>query len=522
MESLGLRPWDDADGPALVEATSQLCERTLQVVSALGPDRSGALPRLWLVTRNAQPADAQPRSLDVSQAPLWGLGRSIALERPELRCTQIDLDGSSAADDVSSLLQEIIADDPETQVAYRGGVRRVARLVPSAPSAGGPLVRQEATYLVTGGMTGLGLRAARWLAARGARHLVLMGRRAASADTLAAVAEMESAGTRVVVARGDVSSEEDTRRILTEIARSQWPLRGVIHSAGTTDDAVLANLDRERLRRVLAPKVAGSWNLHRLSSSESLDFFVLFSSMAAVLGSGGQGNYAAANAFLDALAHHRSALGLPALSINWGAWAQVGIAADRQLSERLSVQGIRAMLPDEGLAALEQAMALPAAQVAIASIHWRHAANQRPQLRRFLELIAGDSDPGEPPDGARAEASAETGFLELLGRTPPSQRQRLLEERVREEVVRIMRLETSHRIETERPLQELGLDSLMALEVRNALGRVVGRTLPPTLLFEHPTIDRLVGYLAEEVLAVDLATRVAAAETPARPRRWMA
>ena len=187
--------------------------------------------------------------------------------------------------------------------------------------------RADATYLITGGHGGLGLAVARWLVEKGARHLVLLSRSGASSAGEEVAADLAAKGATVTTIQADVSNESDLARALSEIRNTMPPLRGVIHAAGVLDDHLLLNLDAESFRRVLAPKVLGAWNLHTLTADLPLDFFVVFSSVASVLGSPGQANYAAANAFLDGLAHDRRSQGLPCLSINWGPWAEVGMAA---------------------------------------------------------------------------------------------------------------------------------------------------------------------------------------------------
>ena len=192
------------------------------------------------------------------------------------------------------------------------------------------MLRSDGTYLITGGLGGLGLLVAQWMVQQGARHLVLLGRGDATSLTREAISALEEAGARVVVARADVAQEEHVAGALVKIHDSIPPLRGIIHAAGVLDDGLLLNQNQERLAAVMAPKVQGAWNLHKLTLSAPLDFFVLFSSLASVLGSPGQGSYAAANSFLDALAHQRRALGLPSLTINWGPWDAVGMVAQRR------------------------------------------------------------------------------------------------------------------------------------------------------------------------------------------------
>ena len=201
----------------------------------------------------------------------------------------------------------------------------------------------EATYLITGGLGGLGRAVATWLVEQGARHLVLMGRSAPSASAQQTLDALRKAGAHVVVARGDVARADDVASVIESIRMSMPPLRGVVHAAGVLDDGIVAHLDQRRLRDVMAPKVDGAWNLHALTRDVDLDFFVLFSSAASVLGSPGQAHYAAANSFLDALAWHRRAEGRSALSINWGPWAEVGLVNRPEQVRHLSRHGIEPM-----------------------------------------------------------------------------------------------------------------------------------------------------------------------------------
>src|SRR5207253_3246325 len=189
------------------------------------------------------------------------------------------------------------------------------------------------SYLITGGLGGLGLSLAGWMVENGARHLALVGRHAATAAEENALMVLREAGANVVVINLDVAQPDQVGQALAEIDQSMPPLRGVVHAAGVLDDGILMHLDRERFESVMSPKLAGAWNLHRLTLDKALDFFILFSSSAALLGAPGQGSYAAANAFLDALAHYRRRLGLKALSINWGNWLEVGLAAKREPSD---------------------------------------------------------------------------------------------------------------------------------------------------------------------------------------------
>jgi acyl transferase domain-containing protein len=491
-----------ADMPlALLDAEARVCGSLLHLVQAMvGAGRRG----LCAVTRGAQRTEPGEAVVSVVPATLWGLGKVVALEHPGLASVCVDLDpaiGSAAAADL--LFDELTHPDGEDQVAVRGGERRVARLARMEPASGtpSPSFAAAGTYLITGGLSGLGLLVARWMVTRGARHLVLLGRRGATEAAGPVLCEIEAAGAEVRSFAGDVADESRVRAILGEIDRSMPPLRGVVHAAGVLDDAVLEHQDWSRFERVLAPKVLGGWILHELTRTRPLDFFVLFSSGASLIGSPGQGNHAAANAFLDALAHHRRGLDLPALSINWGAWAEVGAAADRGLSVWMARRGMNGIAPHEGLDALGHLMSGGAAQVGVLNLDWAVLSSNLALASRFYSEMASPVAatgaqviPGAP--GARVD------LLTRLEQARPAKRRAILCERVRGEAMKVLGLGPGRTLEADRPMQELGLDSLMAVELRNALGAALGRTLPAALLFDYPTLDRVVDYLLTEVLAL--------------------
>ncbi|HUL78059.1 MAG TPA: SDR family NAD(P)-dependent oxidoreductase, partial [Vicinamibacteria bacterium] len=515
-----LRGLDASDEPettaaALAETQRGLCGGVLDLVQTLMRGEGSARPRLWIVTRGTQPAGPSPAPIAPAPSTLWGLGKVVALEHPELHCTRIDLDPEARGGSVDALVEEILAGSPEDQVAIRGGERRVARLARrTPPPVTLPSFRGDGSFLITGGLGGLGLLVARFMVEHGARHVVLMGRRAPSENALAVIRELEGRGARVVVAQADVSSEEGVRGVLTQIAGSLPPLRGVIHAAGVLDDGVLLQQNWSRFAKVMAPKVEGGWNLHRLTEGAPLDFFVLFSSGAALLGSPGQGNHAAANAFLDALAHHRRSRGLPAVSINWGVWSEVGAAAERGVEDRVAGHGMEAFSPRDGLRILGRLIGDAPPQVGVLAIDWPRLSVLLPALPFYADLAR--TTPARATSPARETAApAVDAFCARLAEAPPLRRWTLLEEKVRAEAVKVLGLDAARVVETDRPLQELGLDSLMALELRNALGKAVGEALPATLLFDHPTLERLVAFLGRQVLDLEPPARPPAATGPA-------
>jgi myxalamid-type polyketide synthase MxaE and MxaD len=498
---------------ALRGATS-LLHAVQAMADAPGSERS----RLWVVTRGAQPAAGQTH-ISVSQAPLWGLGRTIAAEQPALWGGLVDLDPDEAAGAAASrLLEVLVAGDGEDQIAFRSGTRYVPRLVPrDAVGPSGPAFRPDASYLVTGGLGALGLQVSKRMVDEGARHLVLVQRselppRAQWADVdersrlarqIAAVEAMEAAGAEVHVVSADVADNRQMTRVLLQVRESLPPLRGIVHAAGILDDGILLQLSDERIEQVMAPKLGGAWNLHRLTLDMPLDFFVSFSSLAGVLGSPGQGNYAAANAGLDALAHYRRGLGLPGLSLDWGPWADVGMAAaDERRGDRVGQHGIGSIAPDRGVALLLGLLGADGGQLAVVPIDvdrlktsWPEAA-ERPILS---ELVAGP----------RSEAAPAVQFETRVGHSPirkelegadPAARRRMLESYVAAEMAKVLQLSPSE-LDMRRPLNTLGIDSLMAVELRNRLESDLPVRVQIVTLLEGASpddlVEKLLGQLPE-------------------------
>ncbi|QSQ15456.1 type I polyketide synthase [Myxococcus landrumensis] len=368
-------------------------------------------------------------------------------------------------------------------------------------------LRADGTYLITGGLGGLGLAVAGWMVEQGARHLVLLGRgtqlKQAQQDAISA---MEAVGARITVAGVDVAQREQLARVFADIAASGSPLRGVVHAAGVLDDGVLAQQSEERFRHVMAPKVLGSWNLHELTRDVPLDFFVLYSSAASFFGAPGQGNYAAANAFMDALALQRRARGLPALSINWGAFSEVGLAAAQDnRGARLAQRGAGSLTPAEGNMLLGRLLDGAATGMGVMPLDLRRWTELSPQARSspwWSELV--------PAGAGTAQGARDEALLEALRKATPEEGRARIEQLVREQMARVLRLDSA-RIDREAPLQSFGLDSLMGLELRNRLEAALGVPLPASLMWKHPTLAALGEHLTGEVMDRTLAEQLAQA-----------
>ncbi|MDJ0620297.1 MAG: SDR family NAD(P)-dependent oxidoreductase [Calothrix sp. MO_192.B10] len=385
---------------------------------------------------------------------------------------------------------------------FMAGAKHIGKVVLSIPemktsSVNQELVRGDSSYLITGGLGALGLKVANWLAEQGAKHLVLTSRRGISSDAAQeTVSQLEKAGVGVRVVCADVSQPEDVARLLEECGTTA-PLRGIIHGAGVLDDGVLLQQSVERFSRVMAPKVAGAWNLHNLTTGLPLDFFVCFSSVASSLGTSGQSNYVAANAFLDSLAHHRQALGLPCLTVNWGAWAQTGMAKDlsKAHQSRLKGWGMDFIIPQQGLQMLGQLLQQQAVQVSVMPVNWSKWLGRFPVVPPFYRNVQ--------PSKSQSIEPKQLEFGKQLEAAPPSQRRGLLVEYLRLQVAKTLGVSSPEQIELGQRLFDLGLDSLMAVELRSRLQSSLGCSLRSTLLFDYPTIEALVDYLAQEVLSLE-------------------
>ncbi|HTU03336.1 MAG TPA: type I polyketide synthase, partial [Candidatus Sulfotelmatobacter sp.] len=521
--SLNTTETDEQSAERLADVVERGCEHARQLIRALAR-REGPGARLWLVTRGTQPVGAMDR-FALGAAPLWGLGRVAALEQPESWGGLVDLDPAAPADEAEALCAQLVAPDEEDQVALRDGGRFVPRLVPveaaGEPAAPAPICRPDGAYLVTGGLGGLGLQVARWLVEQGARHLVLVGRTGLPARTewdtlapdspagqrIAAVRAMEAQGTHVSVAAADVADRTAMTALFDSFGRTRPPLRGVVHAAGVLASALLVDRDPANLPAVLRPKVQGGWLLHQLTQQQPLDFLVLFSSGAAVWGSRGFSQYAAANQFLDTLAHARRAAGLPATSVNWGWWAGGGMET-AEIAAFFRQIGLLPMSAPQALAALARLVRGQVVQQAVAAIDWPlfkpiYEAKRRRPLFDEIQL----APPSQTPASEAAPSVA--SFVDRLTALPPPERRKRVRRRVAEEVARVLGFDSPDEVDPQQGFFKLGMDSILTVRLRNRVQSAFGRPLPSTIAFEYPTVQALSEYLLSLMLPAEPAVRAA-------------
>jgi acyl carrier protein len=297
--------------------------------------------------------------------------------------------------------------------------------------------------------------------------------------------------------QADVTDEAALTAVFAQIRRSLPPLRAIFHAAGVLDDGILRRQTAERFTNVLAPKVRGAWLLHRLTLSDPLDHFVLFSSIAAVFGSPGQGNHAAANAFLDGLAHYRRRQGLPALSINWGAWSEVGAAVGKQSAERIAAAGMTPITSRWGVAALGKLLQTTAVQTAIVAVDWPRWFQNYPAGRKMslLAHLATTAKP-DPAETQAEEPDSIVARLKVVAR--PQERREHLENFLRRQAAHVLR-QSPGKIDAHTPFGSLGFDSLMGLEFKNNLEQQLGLTLPVSLVWNYPTVAETAVYIAQQL-----------------------
>jgi acyl carrier protein len=328
----------------------------------------------------------------------------------------------------------------------------------------------------------------------GARHLVLIGRSGASSSAAqAGVQSLKAKGADVIVHCADVTALVQMQKVFNTVRESMPPLRGVVHAAMVLDDALIEDQSEELIWKVLAPKALGAWNLHTLTVNTPLDFFVLFSSFASLIGNPGQANYAAGNAFLDSLAYYRRLRGLPALTINWGPVADVGyVARSTEISRRFEQIGVKSIPVQQLLVILGELLTGEAVQVGLVQIDWERALRLLGSRvsRRFADLV--------DREGKEEEPAVETAAVRAVLEADPAQRQLLIEFFIREHLAKVLGT-SADRLESDQPLQRLGLDSLMALEMGSRIQMTLGVDLPPVDFLERASIAGLAAFVAEQL-----------------------
>ena len=433
------------------------CEGLLNVIQAIVG--AGLILRIWILTNSAQSVTGHEINFNPIQSQLLGFGKVIALEHPEFHCVRIDFDRSMT---VAQLSEELDSNGKEDEVAIRENTRYVPRLISAQPGSEKTLtISPEGSYLITGGLGGLGLACTEWLLEKGARTIFLTARSAPKEALQARLNKYREKGATITIIQGDVSEQSDVSKLFESIHQNCPVLKGLIHAAGVADHDFITKQSWDRFSRVLAPKVKGTQNLAEALKAHKieLDFFVLFSSVSGVLGSAATSSYAAANYYLNEFAKYARKKGLPAISIAWGPWSDIGMAAgEEQRQLRLGYQLISAK---EGVSAMEIALKSDEASAIIAPMNWaKYFENLQYVSSIYSSIQVGEEKP----------TILKTDELGLaLEAAKPENRAKIVTDYLREITKELIGLGVNEKIDDKKGFFEMGMDSLMATELRNRL-----------------------------------------------------
>lgn len=501
----------DVDAGVATDAAAvrRACELTesvpLNIMRSVVAAAAGT--RLWMATRGAQHVAGTADGISPEQAPLWGWLPGFSLEHPASTGACIDLDPmSAAAESAEQILREITSERVEDQVAVRNGVRHVARLVTcAAPPATSVVLQSEGACLITGGTGGIGLRVAEWFAHRGARQLVLLSRTGIGTDGTdprhAALDALRAVGCDVHVITTDVGDEPELRAVLARFGTEFRPLRGIVHAAVQMSSAPITELATDDLTSMRHGKMDAARLLDTLTRHTALDFFVLFSSTTSLLGVQGLAHYAAANRHLDALASHRRAQGQPATAIAWGTWDVMRVAsAEAQAS--IARAGLRKLRSGVALDLMGRLIVGDEPFTAVADIGWNtlvpvyESRRARPLIHTLAVQVPVVARPA-----VASKATERTLIAVAREARSPSERQPILQQLVRRDVAVVLGYASDDGIPVDRGFFELGLDSLMSVELKRRLETAVERSLPSTLTFNYSNVAALAGFLEDTLFA---------------------
>ncbi|MEM9089167.1 MAG: type I polyketide synthase [Cyanobacteria bacterium P01_F01_bin.53] len=465
-------------------------------------------PKVWLLTQNAMPVGESQVSLSIAQSPIWGLGKVVALEHATLWGGLIDL-GQNPNNSLSAITTEILTNSSEDQLAFRNTERYVSRLASADivnaenPEQQTVEINSNGTYLVTGGLGSIGLQVAGWLVEQGAKNLMLVSRRPASDSANAAITRLKEAGAIVQIGQADIADLDAIAQVFQTIQTSMPPLKGIFHTAGVTAQNTIQDTSWKDFDTVCRPKVQGTWNLHQLSNALTLDFFVSFSSIASVWGSKGQSAYAAANQFLDSFAHFQNQRqkqekqpGYRSVAVNWGPWAESGMASD-SVKTTLSRMGVNPLPSKPAIEALNRLLSASSttSQTIVADINWPvfkdlfEANGQQPLLEQIG--IAAASEATTPAQSVASETP-----LEMLQSAPAENRTALLVTYLREQIAKTLSMSPAQ-LDPDQALNYMGLDSLMAIELKNLIKKQLQVEVPTARFMSGLSVNSLAALVSE-------------------------
>ncbi|RQH48212.1 SDR family NAD(P)-dependent oxidoreductase [Okeania hirsuta] len=477
------------------------CGSLLYLLQSLVKISISSSPQLWIVTRGSQPVLSKIEELTVATSPLWGLGRVISLEHPQLWGGLIDLDLQGSQNEIETLVEILTSNQIEDHLALREKQIYVARLFKQCPKLSAPIsFSSNATYLITGGLGALGLHVAKWMVSKGAKYLVLISRSSLSEDKQKYLSDLKQLGAEVVTVQADVCNPEEMLKVLDKIDSYMFTLKGIIHAAGKQRSERIERMQVEQLLAVMSPKIIGGWILHQITKDRELDFFVSFSSIASVWGAVGQAHYSAGNHFLDVLSSYRQAQGLPSFTVNWGPWSGGGMASEEFLRE-LKEKGIESLSPQQGIAALELLWNSHSVQTTVVNVNWDlfKQLYSTGRQRLLLEEINV-----KQVETKRSTSKQKLEIIKKMETAPKTERRNLLITYLQKEIGKILGLKIDQLPSLEQGFFEMGMDSLMAVELKNRLEDSLNCSLPTTLIFNFSNVISLADHIASSILGWEL------------------
>jgi acyl transferase domain-containing protein/acyl-CoA synthetase (AMP-forming)/AMP-acid ligase II/pimeloyl-ACP methyl ester carboxylesterase len=490
LPSIDSSPTEKLTIEELQQAQQIGCGKILEIIQYIY--QKSLKTKLWIITRGTQKVEKNDENLNIAQSSLWGLEKVIAIEHPEYWGGIIDLNAHLENNEAQNIVTAI-QQEKEERIAWRNGETYVPRLRQQTTKNRQITItlKPDRSYLISGGLGAIGWQIAAWLVENGAKHLILISRNQPTAEQKQQLANLEAKQAQIITIQADITN-------FHQLNLTSPPLAGIIHAAGTLDDGILQGQTWERFDRVLAPKILGAWNLHQISQNIPLDFFITFSSVASLIGSPGQGNYAAANAFLDAIAHYRQAQGLVGLSINWGPWSKAGMAANKEFQRF----GFQPLSIETGLHSFSQLLLSPVPQIGALDLEWSQLSHQFPYLTKvsYFEEVLSD-------ELVSPESFLTSKIFDKLLSLTLAERQAFLTEYLQSSLAKIIQIPTTD-LAIEESLLDLGMDSLMVMEATNLLKEDLQLMLYPREFYERPRIEALAAYLAIEFEKTHLKTNI--------------
>jgi len=466
----------------------------LYLIQAIISSNWSKLPKIWILSTSCRNV-INETELNLKKSPLWGFAQVVNQEYPSLKCVCIDIDKDTEEE---SIFQEFISDfSNEYRIAYRKGQRYCERLsvYKFTTDKVENIIKDDFSYLVTGGTGSLGIYTCQWLKDQGAKYIIITSRNAPKNGVLEKIKDIEKSGVKILFIKSDVSIQSHVEEIFQTAKESMPVISGIIHTAGVLDDGVLINQTKDKFDKVLAPKIAGAWNLHMYSQELNLDFLVFFSSAVSIIGSSGQSNYAAANAFMDTLAHYRNISGLPALSINWGPWSDSNMITN--LENIWSDRGLDLIDKDKGFEILQRLISDKAVQACVMPVNWSKFFMQYNDktMPEFYSNFYKKSF---------QKLDDKNEFFEKLKKLDIEGQKEYISQYVQKVTSEVMGFSVTKKIGMRQRLFDIGMDSLMALELKNRLEADFGKTLIPTLVFDYPMIESIVKYIVTDVFSLEV------------------